>query len=144
MKLKQAMFTLVVLVILGAIGVAATPDQPYMQAARSNLVQARAALQRAARNKAGHRANALGLVNSAIGEVDLGIRYDRQNHHAEKMPATAATMDQPNMQAALDYLKEARSNLDKASADKGGHRAKAIDYVKKAIDEVKKGIDAGD
>ncbi len=51
--------------------------------------------------------------------------------------------DQPHMQAALDHLKSARKNLDKANADKGGHRAKAIALVNQAIDEVNLGISAG-
>ena len=46
------------------------------------------------------------------------------------------------MQAALEALESARNNLDKANADKGGHRGKAIDLVKDAIAEVKMGIEA--
>jgi hypothetical protein len=40
-------------------------------------------------------------------------------------------------------LESARNNLDHATNDKGGHRARAIDLVKDAIDEVKRGIEAG-
>ena len=47
------------------------------------------------------------------------------------------------MQAALDYLRNAKTNLEAATSDKGGHRKKAIDYVKRATDEVKKGIEVG-
>ena len=47
------------------------------------------------------------------------------------------------MQDALNALENAKDNLNRATADKGGHRAKALDYVKDAISEVKKGIDAG-
>ena len=128
------------LIILSGLSFGATPDQPYMQAARTNLLQARAALQRAARNKGGHRANAIGYINSAVTEVDQGIAYDRRNNHtANSGPAG----DQPNMEEALDRLKEAKNNLEKASADKGGHRVKAIEYVNRAMDEVKAGIKAG-
>ena len=52
--------------------------------------------------------------------------------------------DQPNMQAALDHLRQARTNLERATSDKGGFRRAAIDEVNKAIDETKKGIDAGE
>ncbi len=142
MKLVKALVRVMALVVLAGISIGATPDQPNMQAARTNLLQARSALQRAARNKGGHRANAIGLVNSAISEVDLGIQYDRRNNHAQK--AASAVVDQPNMQQALDRLKDARNDLEKATADKGGHRAKAIDFVKRAIEEVKAGIKAGD
>jgi len=47
---------------------------------------------------------------------------------------------QPHMVAALDSLKIAREELVKATSDKGGHRAKAIELTAKAIDQVEKGI----
>ncbi|MFS8086355.1 MAG: hypothetical protein ACMG6H_12055 [Acidobacteriota bacterium] len=47
------------------------------------------------------------------------------------------------MQTALIALESARNNLERATTDKGGHRVKALDYVKDAISEVKKGIEAG-
>ena len=140
MKLATAIFRSAALLILAGLSFGATPDQPHMQAARTNLLQARAALQRAARNKGGHRANAIGYINSAINEVDQGIKFDRHNHHAVK-PGPAG--DQPNMDEALDQLKDAKNELEKATADKGGHRVKAIEYVNRAIDEVKAGIKAG-
>jgi hypothetical protein len=43
----------------------------------------------------------------------------------------------------LAALQSAQHNLDQATADKGGHRGKAIDLIKAAIDEVNKGIEAG-
>jgi hypothetical protein len=51
-----------------------------------------------------------------------------------------ASADQPHMQAALEHLRAARAELDKAEADKGGHRAKAISLVNDAISQVEKGI----
>jgi hypothetical protein len=47
------------------------------------------------------------------------------------------------MQTALLALESAKNNLERATSDKGGHRAKAIDFVKDAISEVKKGIESG-
>ncbi len=51
-----------------------------------------------------------------------------------------ARADQPHMQAALDALKLADRELAAASADKGGHRAKAQDLVRQAIVQVERGI----
>jgi len=48
--------------------------------------------------------------------------------------------DQPHMQAALDHLKAAKADLEKADTDKGGHRNKAIRLVNDAIVQVEKGI----
>lgn len=47
---------------------------------------------------------------------------------------------QPHMRAALGSLQNARSQLQAATADKGGHRAKALDLVNAAIAEVNRGI----
>ena len=47
---------------------------------------------------------------------------------------------QPHMREALLSLKTARGHLEAATADKGGHRAKAIDLVVSAIAEVQAGI----
>ena len=51
-----------------------------------------------------------------------------------------ASADQPHMQAALEHLRAAKGELEKADADKGGHRAKAINLVNDAIAQVEKGI----
>jgi len=126
-----------IFMLLGMVAIAgAVPDQPYMEAARADLQKAKAELQLAMRDKGGHRAKASSLVSSAIGEVNAGIAYARRHSHA-------VVPDQPHMQAALDALTSARDNLDKAEPDKGGHRAKAIEYVRAAIDQVQKGIEAG-
>jgi hypothetical protein len=47
--------------------------QPHMMNALAALQNARTELQVAEANKAGHRVNALRLVNEAIGEVQAGI-----------------------------------------------------------------------
>jgi hypothetical protein len=137
---------LAAIVLLGVVAIAgAVPDQPNMQAAKASLQTAKSELQKATANKGGHRAIAIGLINSAIAEVNAGIAFDRRNNHVSSLTAASlfpATPDQPHMQNALNALENARDSLNKATADKGGHRNKAIGYVKDAIDEVKKGIDA--
>ncbi len=51
---------------------------------------------------------------------------------------------QPHMRIALQHLREARIQLEKAAPNKGGHRAKAIELVDRAIDQVEKGIQYAD
>ena len=48
---------------------------------------------------------------------------------------------QPHMAAALDHLRSARSELQAAEANKGGHRERAIEIVDSAIAEVQAGMD---
>jgi len=45
---------------------------------------------------------------------------------------------------ALDHLKAARSELERAEHNKGGHRDKAIEFVDRAIEQTKRGIEAGE
>jgi hypothetical protein len=44
------------------------------------------------------------------------------------------------MKIALGHLKKAALQLDKASRDKGGHRAKALELTRAAIEQVSQGI----
>ncbi len=54
--------------------------------------------------------------------------------------APAIADRQPHMRAALIDLKKAKTQLENATPDKGGHRAKAIVLVKQAMAEVEQGI----
>lgn len=57
------------------------------------------------------------------------------------LASSACLANQPNMEAALASLQEAKESLQKAVADKGGHRVKAMKAVDSAIAEVKAGIE---
>ena len=84
MKFSQGMLTALFFVLmLSAVGYAVPPDQPYMRAARTELQQARAQLQRATHNKGGHRVKAIEYINAALGEVNLGMRFDRRHNHRQ-------------------------------------------------------------
>lgn len=54
--------------------------------------------------------------------------------------ACIAMAAQPNMQAALGSLQSARAELVRATANKGGHRERAIGFVDQAIAETRAGI----
>ena len=63
----------------GAVGLAAAQmanaeSQPHMQAALRALQTAAGSLEKAADDKAGHRAKAIRLVNEAIDQVQQGIQ----------------------------------------------------------------------
>ena len=51
-----------------------------------------------------------------------------------------AQQSQSHMAQARTYLNYALSQLEAATANKGGHRVNAINYVKNAINEVNLGI----
>ena len=55
----------------------------------------------------------------------------------------AQASNQPNMDAALGYLQQAKSSLQQATHNKGGHRVRAINLVDQAIAQVRRGIAAG-
>lgn len=78
------------------------------------------------------RINRRTVLNTIVPAALVGFAFP--------LRAKAAVADQPHMQAALDALRLARRELDQATADKGGHRAKAIGLVNDAINQVEKGI----
>ena len=57
--------------------------------------------------------------------------------------AGKATAAQPHMRSALEHLRAARTQLDNADPDKGGHRVAALKLVNDAITEVEAGIEVG-
>jgi hypothetical protein len=63
--------------VLGLVSIsfvaAVDAGQPNMQAALGQLRSARASLQKAVPDKAGHRDKAIGLVDQAIAEVQAGM-----------------------------------------------------------------------
>lgn len=54
---------------------------------------------------------------------------------------TAQVEIQPNMNGALESLRQAQAYLQKSGDDKGGHRARAVELVQQAMAEVQAGID---
>ena len=139
MTKTTAVLALLLTVCLSALVSAKPTDQPKMEAAKANLLAARAELMQAEHNKGGHRTNAIAFINQALTNVNRGITFAQRHNHASGI----IRVDQPHMERALDHLKDARNNLEQATPDKGGFRAKAIDLVNKAIDQVKLGIAAG-
>ncbi|MBA2734091.1 MAG: hypothetical protein H0U54_14585, partial [Acidobacteria bacterium] len=53
---------------------------------------------------------------------------------------SASALDQPNMTAARNDLNKAENSLRKATADKGGHRNRALNLISQAIAEINRGI----
>jgi len=76
----------------------------------------------------------LSLAGLVLAGIFIGAGLDRS--------AMAAYM-QPNMHSALNSLNTASAYLQRATADKAGHRVAAIRYVNAAIREVHLGIVAG-
>jgi hypothetical protein len=72
---------------------------------------------------------------AATGVATLGL-----------LGASAKTADayQGDMERALSSLSLALSSLSESSANKGGHRARAMDLVQQAIDETQAGIEFAD
>ncbi|MBU3067113.1 hypothetical protein KO481_37040 [Nocardia sp. NEAU-G5] len=65
-------------VFTGAGAGVAFAFQPHMVSARGDLQAAQTELQQASPDKAGHRVNAMNLVQQAINEVNAGIQAGAQ------------------------------------------------------------------
>ncbi len=72
------------------------------------------------------------------------VVWAQQNNTAKvNVPATQNSfsgVEHPEMDAAIESLKDARKHLDDAKRDFDGHRAKAVKLVDDAIAEVRLGI----
>lgn len=55
-----------------------------------------------------------------------------------------AQAHQPHMQKALGDLQDARNELNLATRDKAGHRARAVQLIDETIGEVRAGMAAGE
>ncbi|GAB5377083.1 MAG: hypothetical protein AcusKO_35450 [Acuticoccus sp.] len=53
--------------------------------------------------------------------------------------ASVAGAEQTHMENAVKYLNSAKAELQKANANKGGHRNKAIQLIDEAIQQVRMG-----
>ena len=58
--------------------------------------------------------------------------------------AKSANAYQGNMERALSALHQALGSLQEATANKGGHRARAMDLVRQAIEETQAGVGFAD
>jgi hypothetical protein len=58
--------------------------------------------------------------------------------------AKSANAYQGNMERALSSLHQALGSLQEATANKGGHRARAMDLVRQAIEETQAGVEFAD
>jgi len=113
--------------------------QPRMEAALAHLVSAKTSLERAEHNKGGWRLAAIQGTEQAIRETKRGMAYDER--HATPVGDDALALGaQPNMQSALEHLREAREKLKRAEHDKGGWRLAAIASTEAAIKETQRGM----
>ncbi len=81
MKLHRVVIALLIVAAIasGFVAGRASADQPHMQAALEHLRLAKVELEKADRDKGGHRERALRLTNDAIAEVERGINFDRRH-----------------------------------------------------------------
>ena len=77
---------------------------------------------------------------SKISRRDLAALAATGAVAALAVSATAAEARQPNMERAIDRLREARRALQDAPPNKGGHKERAMELIDRAIEQVKEGI----
>ena len=75
--MKRLLIPFVLALVSVSFIAVANPGQPNMEAALGDLRAARASLEKAVPDKAGHRNKAIGLVDQAIAEVQAGMAAAR-------------------------------------------------------------------
>jgi purple acid phosphatase-like protein len=129
-------------------------DQPMIRDAQQALEQARNELQQAAPQFAAHRDRALQYVNQASQELNLALQFAAQrgvvnpssamNNQGYMQPMSSSGNDtgNPRMRNAQQALEQARSALQQAGAQFGGHKQRAIDEINQALQEISLGLQA--
>jgi len=80
------------------------------------------------------RANWWKLSGATLGAALLALTF---------FAGRASAVPQPNMEAALGHLEQAKTALERAEHNKGGQRVKALEHVAAAIAAVREGIALG-
>jgi hypothetical protein len=144
---------------LDAAGQQNAQHEPHMAAALQHLRQAEEELEKATPNKGGHLVKAMELTKQAEAQVNEGMQYYNQNvsplnsvapgqdsaseQAREKRVDTAAIANsskEPHMAAALQHLRQAEEELEKANNEHGGHRQQALQLTQQAQANVIAGI----
>jgi hypothetical protein len=68
------------------------------------------------------------------------VGYQAANAGSAQTATPSVAGPQPNMEAALGHLRDARASLEKAEHNKDGWRVKAIESTELAIKETQRGI----
>jgi hypothetical protein len=79
---------------------------------------------------------AISTVSVSVVAQDNDRRADREANEGARRVAGR----EPHMAAALEHLRQAADELEKATRNKGGHRAKALDLTHQAISQVEQGV----
>jgi uncharacterized protein HemX len=81
---------------------------------------------------------AAALTLPVIGQQEKPAQ-ERREQQADQM-AQQNRNHEPHMAAALEHLRQAQEELEKAAPNKGGHREKAMQLVQQAESQVEQGI----
>ena len=81
----------------------------------------------------------LGLSLAPVNLLAQESRADQaSDRHADQV--AAQNRNEPHMSAALEHLRQAEEELEKATPNKGGHREKAMELTHQAQSQVEQGI----
>jgi hypothetical protein len=100
---------------------------------RDGVVRAIQQLQADQRDYGGHRATAVSDLAKAETELDRALAFDR----AGSPPANASDT---NVEAVIEGLNGANSQLERDQRDYGGHRVAAIADIQKAVQELREAL----
>ena len=136
--------TLVLVLGLAAVSAFGVERHPAIHAAIDALEQAKADMNAAAHDFCGHKVEAIEATDRALDQLRKALEFDK----AEVMPtdldrskatttkASYAPFAHPKIKAAINALQRAKSDMENAKNDFGGHKAEAIEATNKAIEQL--------
>jgi hypothetical protein len=103
--MKSWLFVVVAAAVMAAVAVRAE-DADHMQAARKDLESARAHLKAAQHDYAGHRRQALEIVEHALREVDDGIKIGDRRDAKDEHKVQQLEHKQQNLEHRIEKLNQ--------------------------------------
>ena len=128
----------------------AAERHPEINKAINALERAKVALQDAAHDFCGHRAEALEATDNALRQLRLALESDRAGLNSKDVapsaltfekaaytvPASAGSERHPEIREAIRALERAKIDLQNAAHDYHGHRQEALDSVDRALNQL--------
>ncbi|HUK91651.1 MAG TPA: hypothetical protein VLZ81_14710 [Blastocatellia bacterium] len=126
------------------------PPHPLITRAINACENAKGALQDAAHDFCGHRVEALGAVDNALGLLHRAIECQEGHADVVSLPLPSNDFDNvstgggqpfPRIRQAINALQNARADLADAAHVYCGHRAEALGAVDHALDQLHKAVE---
>jgi hypothetical protein len=118
------------------------PRHPHLHHALYEMREARTELKEAAHDFGGHRVKALAALDTAIKQLDVALKGAGDDYRSADpgRDVYRRYANHPHIRHALVEIKAARTELQEAKHNFGGHRRQAVLALDAAIEQLEKAL----